>query len=550
MKTRSVLLAAFLCLLCVALGVEAQPEVLDEATYTGPVATGSECITATPLPREISVTSPNGSRLTFTAGLGGTGSYLCLDGTTDATAPTIGGDLTGTPLNGTWIINTLNFGSGGTSVATTEYQFTLGIATGTFQYYRFPPIRDEQYWNAHMGDFTDDATLPDPDVDPEEDPNNARYYRASGPSGDRAPIASTGGNEVTAFDEMNATGSWAFNNTGDDTYTWFVYADGNHTGESDLSTQPTAMQTAPANQGDAFTGTANATFAYNNNAGTSYQFCANNTLGQSCGAVLFAPAGQGSEAPGAPTGPAIGGEDSVLQDFHLTVSHAQCDGDSIAFTVFLDDDVGSMDTMNVTIYDTRDGSVELLIDSASMVSFGETIWLFNRTMVAGTYSAVAFFDETGPISQDRLWAVAFNVPRGSCDPSDNLGAHAATLAAVNNLNLNINGTRIEQIHDNVTAHRLGSIEVNSMDFGTLDFGGFTLLLLYISIAGIALWHGWPLVALAPTIAIPGLWMDGYPITLTGFVFIGLLLWWLQYLSHGGYFTALKDRFQGRNPEEA
>ena len=541
------LLYALLLLTIVTIGatailVEAQPEVLPESTYTGPLATGSECIILD-LAGVIdpTITAPNGSTLRVFGFVDG----VCLNGTvldaTPAGAAVVIGDLTGTPLNGTFTFR--HEGNPGFSTSC-----ILTSTSGWNHVFRDEHQRPNAYsglWNYHLGSHDEGtATCPDPDVDPEEDPDNARYYRPDGPSGDRAPQAFTGNSTVTAFDRMNITGSWVFNATGDDTFTWFQYADGNHTGQPDLSVLPNAQSTPDENQGDAFTGNTSATIAYNNNAGTSYQFCARNSLGSSCGVTLFQPSGQGDAfQPGTPP---VGGQDQVIADFRLSVSHAQCDGDSIAFSLFLNDALGPTDTMNVTIYDTRDGSIELLIDSTQMVEFGETIWLLNRTMVTGTYAALGYLDRGGPIAQDRIWLESFNVPRGSCDPDDLLGQHAATQAAIANLNVNINGTRIEAIAQNLTEHRDASLEVNRMDYGTLEFGPFMVLLLYLLILGVSLWHGWLIVALAPTLAFPGLWMDPYPISFTTFVFLFILTLWLQYLSHGGYFTALKERLRGES----
>lgn len=492
----------------IAWQVSAAPTVADPSTDDYP-AQATDCFTRpsvgyTPPTTTWTVIAPNGSAINFVfPGNSGSQNRICLDGATSG-ATHIQGDLEGTPGNGTWTFRyTQTAAVGSLPTGNLVHLFTLGAKTLEIQ---LPIVAESRtfLWNAHLGSdsYFVSLTANPTNYRPSNDPDNAKYYADANTPG-REPQAFTGNNSLASFNTATVNGSHAFNNTGDDTYTWFQYADGNNTLVADLSSLPNGQTTPKINKGDAFTGSSNATITYNNNAGTTYQHCANNSLGATCGASVFMPAGQGNDLPGAPTGPEIQGQDQIASDFRVTVSHAQCELDAVAFSVFLNDEIGPMDDMNVTIYDTRDGSVQLLIDHTEMVEFGETIWLFNRTLTAGTYAALGYLDRGGPLTQDRLWVQSFNVPRGSCDPSDLIQYHTATQTAIQNLNFNINGTRIEEIQDDLEAHRLGAIEANSMDYNGLTFGQLASIVVLLVMGAYALHQRWTLPTLAATLGILG-----------------------------------------------
>lgn len=88
-----------------------------------------------------------------------------------------------------------------------------------------------------------------------------------------------------------------------------------------------------------------------------------------------------------------------------------------------------------------------------------------------------------------------------------------------------------QILQNITQHRNGTIEVNNMDYGGLEFGAFLIFLFWILITGWAWWNGFTLLGLTGMVGAAAAFFPAPPITFAALVLLALIAYALEYFIH-------------------
>lgn len=368
------------------------------------------------------------------------------------------GDLTGAPADGTWTVQVEGDYSSndGIPAETSQPSALLFVNDRGIRFGVGPPITPltrVQAWNRHItspgttwvepstsGTITA-ATVDAPNEAGDEDPLNARYYQ---PLSGSQPGAATGQFTLSCPASMTVNGAWARGATqAVNTFARFASVPGLEPGATDLRVLPGVTFTTLTDKGSGATGTHSASVAYNNAAGTTYQFMARAgaTGTDVLGAVVAVPPLQCTI-----TNPTIAlAELHDENDFDLTVSQAQCAGDAVSFS--MDIQIGSalvtIADLDVYVQDAATGTTVLQVDDADMLAIGTRVEYFSREFQAGAYSAIAKIDLAGLGTVDLYDSAAFNVPLEDCGPTD-----LTPVLAV----LNQHDANQTLFHDNLTAY--------------------------------------------------------------------------------------------------
>lgn len=317
---------------------------------------------------------------------------------------TVQGDLTGTPLDGTWQVRLVV----GTAVCMAlegkQYQSTIQTTLSPICFYN---------WRHAGATYTSANSCAVPTTI-QENPNEATFFSDQAPQDpDPDPFATLA--TVTCPSSLLMRGDWirGASQVGN-TFVRFVVVEGLETTDGDLRDNLGAEFTALVDDGALSAGQQTETVAYNNAVGNSFQLLARaGATGQEqVSNVFLVPAGQCGITP-----PSLLGFSYDPDEFHITVSQAQCRDDKVAFSI----NVGVTQTLNmVTVFirDTETNVVALQVTTPQMFhvpSSGSTgIYFFNRTLGPGPWVATARGDFGGLGAVDFFDSQAFNVPEGSC----------------------------------------------------------------------------------------------------------------------------------------
>lgn len=464
-----------------------------------------------------------------------------LDGT-QVSGPTgvwlVEGNLHGAAADGTWNIFSTQASSFSQSPPDPPARLQVGTRAIEFRSSITTPNTQNQAWNEHEtaasttwqepstinGAFGAAGDTPNEAV--QEDPNNARFFQDT-PDSPFSAFTLQSSVSCTAVPTMSITGAW-LGATGT-AFSSHIYRDANFLGTADLRSVAGATTTAEENEGAVAAGTDTETnIPYNNAAGTSYQFRIRTTAdGETLGVVLYAPPLQCT--PGAPTSAL-----SFVNAVFLTASQAQCANDPVSFSIDSDLTVAvGLNDLDLVIYDAQTGTLLQNYDETQMFNVqANQVHFMADVFLPGAYIAEVIADVGGVGAVDLFDSVAFNVPVGDCiwHEPDLTGIYLAlgllegnltdilnaiTEQGINitnlietleivfqcsaNCTINANLTTLQQILENVTNHRTGSIEIMSVDFEGYSFGELSVLLLFIAIF---LWGGYTrqlMVALAGVI---------------------------------------------------
>lgn len=110
--------------------------------------------------------------------------------------------------------------------------------------------------------------------------------------------------------------------------------------------------------------------------------------------------------------PTLTGLDFDPDDFDIYVSHAQCTGDKVSFSVA--NDQGTITDLDVYIIDGETNVVIEQVDDSQMFNLNSKAFHFNRTYPSGPYFLLAVADVMAVLSPDVFSIESFNVPVGSC----------------------------------------------------------------------------------------------------------------------------------------
>ena len=498
---------------------------------------------------ELQITSPDGKTMNvlLVSTSGSLASIpeqnIMLDGTGGGSESTVSGDLSGASADGTWTI-TSNYAGGSVNI-----RISLTVQGKTIEYgYNQQAQTLNQLWNWHQTDATwrEPSTDPPPfgttaqdplDEGPEEDPEFARYYAGeeseNAPEGN--PVGFTADSTVDCPDQLDIRGAWArgATQTGN-TYGYFRHAAG---------LQPTAASltssTTLTDFGLGFNGTHNATIPYDNLNGNSYQFIVRNgTEGQDQpGQILYAPPQQCNQPLPDFSAPRM--DDSA---FKILVTQGQCSIDNTTFSVMTD----------TAIIDDEDLQ-SFLIDANSMVVVEN--WTRNdytpgpaseyffktRSIPPGDYVWIAFADLTGNPLVDYKDHATFNVKQGPCTDTVNE-------IVFENVTVPLNIAILSQILNVTTDTNDGALLVNNMDFETLSFDGFLIMLLLMIIFAICLWHGFTFPMLVSGIGIAMTFMENPPVGFVGIVYLLVIAGMMEYFIGG--LEGIRKRFRsGKHDSE-
>lgn len=343
-----------------------------------------------------------------------------------------GSELVGVPGDGTWTITLVGTGSalgGGIGLYQSSDSATdlvdrpaVTLSVGGKAIHFAAGGSETQYWNQHItgaGQTWTEPSHPGTEADPideapDEDPNNAIFFQDAAES----PFtAYTLHFNVTcaAVPTMTINGAW-LGGVGT-IFSQHFSRDGEFVGTTDLRSIFGTTITTEENEGAAASGTDTETVAYNNVAGTSYQFKVRNSTNEALGVVAFAPPNQCT--PTAPGG-------SVLYvrsiGLGLSVSQAQCAFDSVSVTVAVDETaLLTLADLQVTIFNAGNGTELATFDDAQMhTQNAGQVYYFATVLPPGAYMVIAQADIAGIGAVDFYDAVSVNVPRGSCvdSPTD------------------------------------------------------------------------------------------------------------------------------------
>lgn len=484
----------------------------------------------------------------------------------------VGTDFTNAPADGTWTIDfsiPANYdcasSTGFVLLSVQGRSIEFGVR-GNFPVGTLPGSTStwHQTWNWHQGSWVEPSTRPTytpGDLDPpdeavQEDPNEARFFSGTGSSYEAFTLDNTVA--CSASPTMSVNGAWV-GATGT-VFSRFTYRDGDFTGAPDLRLIPGAAQTAEENEGATAGGTDTKTVAYNNAAGTSYQFLVRDGSDQErLGETVFAQPMQCTVAP-----PTTAGATND-HEFQVRVSQAQCRDDEVSFTVLVDNDVSAGEDMDVTVVRVDSNTPVLTWDDSVFFATTELRIFYKAEVFApGPYLAVGTTDQQGILNPDFFDAHPFNVPEGPCtdtptdlspvltavanvdadlavhhenmtDYLDHINQHlhdldgdlnatrGEILDAIEALNLTIqvsfdcvvgneteplNGTACEQILQEIREHRDGSLEVNGVDFDGLTFGELIVIALWLIAFLWSLTKGKLLMAVVSTIGVASVLIPG------------------------------------------
>lgn len=439
--------------------VNAEPQVLPLSTatvfvsVTDTISFGGGLVSAQYIGAEISVTAPDGESIVFRKGSVTAESPITwsLFGIPNSQNgwQVVRGNLSGSPVSGTWTMTFSGpgfaaggsyFDNGGNSPGPT---LRVGGKAIHFGVQGAAPQTTTQFWNWHI---TPNATTwNEPSTitvcslpcaadtlneAPDEDPNFAIYYQSPpGTPETPAPFtAVTGGYTApmncAGFANTTVTGIW-FNGVNNISTRFFSRA-GNFLGTNDLRSIPDYISTTPIAQGNVSNGTTNASIAYNNVVGTSYQFMANNSTTEALGSVQWVPNGACTNSlPQFDVNTTLDYNNNVL---HATASQAQCREDPVVLSVMMQDTPAGLQehVLHVYVFDSGAGGFNLPPDPIEVAYFNTTT--MHRTGPAsqahshyvefvfapGGYEMFALVDYTGVGAQDYADSFAFNVPVGTC----------------------------------------------------------------------------------------------------------------------------------------
>lgn len=549
--------------------VEAAPQVLPVADSLVDVDGSVDTLrwqgsAAVAVGSTFTLTGPDGSTMSFTrTGAASDSTQVWfLNGSQSSTGTewTSTGSLDGVPADGTWTISldgplypTANSPTVGVTLAVGGEQILFGVSGSS-------PQTTNQFWNWRIGTLTElnslNCAVPcnDPQADyPGEDPNNAVFFQDAAES----PFtAHTLHFNVTcaAVPTMTINGAW-LGGVGT-IFSQHFTRDGNFVGTADLRSIFGTTITTEENEGSLTNGTDTETVAYNNAAGTSYQFKVRNSTDEALGFVAFAPPGQCT--PAAPGGSVLYVRSIGLS---LSASQAQCAFDEISFSTTVDvTALLTLADLQVTIFDASNGTELVTFDDAQMFTQNAgQVYYFATVLAPGSYMAIAQADIVGIGAVDFYDAAAVNVPRGPCTdtPTDLspvlLAIDSSTtilqgnisnvnqtvlsiLTAIANHDLNttfqylllnqsllnlttlieglnltvdcsggcnftLNETLLSQIFNNLTDHRNGTLELMNMDFDGLTFPELTLYFVWLFVLIWSLRNAKLMCAVAATIGV-------------------------------------------------
>lgn len=469
--------------------------------------------------RAMVITAPDGDQLTFTpngviqpgSGMTTTASWY-LDGTPRSGSTqfwTVTGNLHGTPADGTWVINYEQPVGGLCDTNAVPPTCTLSIQGQSIVFYQ-PVTTTHQFWNWHQGSWTEPAkglASPDPDDEAaQEDPNNAKFFSETGQEYTAYTlnfVVSCG-----ATPTMSITGAWL--GASGTAFSSHIYRDGQFLGTTDLRSVAGATTTTEEDEGATAAGTDTETnIPYNNAAGTSYQFRIRTAAqGEALGVVAYAA--PLACTPASP--PALISHQNMV---FLSVSQAQCANDAVSFSIDVDLTAAvGLNDLDLVIHDAQTGTLLANYDDAQMFNAqAGQIYYMADVFLPGAYMAHSHADVGGVGAVDLFDSVAFNVPVGDCiwHEPDLSGVYLALSLMEGNLTeilanleeilntldivfdcaanctINANLTTLQQILENVTQHRDGSIEIMTENFEGYTFGELTILFFFLAMF---LWGGY------------------------------------------------------------
>lgn len=502
-----------------------------------------------------SLTSPDGSSISFVQNsMSPTGPVsFYLDGSLKSGSGWISsGNIDGASVNGTWTIrtqagyNSNDFQGGANSPGPTLY---LNGKSAHFGTSTINPQTWLQTWNWHetVTSWVEASTIPgDPSlvVDPideadDEDPDLARYFAGPGtPQGiGNTPIALTGGFTVNCGAlTASVDGAWFRGATqSGPTHAFFTYVNNFQVAATDLTTVPGSATTSNTNKGSGTNGTHTATIPYSNLLGTSYQFSARAGSSGSAqdGLAFYIPSNLCDT-----TIPNLSGLDRNQNDFQVKVSQGQCSIDNTTINFMVDQNLMSAD---IYITNAETGLVVQSYDE-SMFFTGpaQMNWFGSFYIPPGDWVAIGIADIQGALSPDKFDSVPFNVKEASCKDEP-------VTIDIGNITIELTDALILQLINETTEHRHNSLELNGLDFETLGFDGFLIMLSLAAVFAFAVWHGYTFLVLVSGLGIASRFIPGQPLDYTAVVFLILIAFFLEYFIGG--FSGLRKRFRRDHDED-
>lgn len=340
--------------------------------------------------------------------------------------------LVGAAVNGTWSFEMTGQSWNGSSSSATRpgVQMSIQGKNAYFGFSRSDLVSGAgvpQLWNWHITEtvWEEPSTSPDlpglgemdpPDEAPDEDPNEARFFvdLAEPPPTDDtqglgAPIPVSATSTVDCPNMADLEGTWVRGLVQtENTFARFAYADG----ITPVLSNP--QFTAWADVGGGSFGTHVETVLYNNAVGLSFSLQVRNGTGGTPqeGTVFFAAPMQCDIEP-----PDIDQIRLRLDDFHFTVSQAQCMGDATSFSII--EDLPSTILFGdpvLTVYPATSTTPVLQVPIGGWTTPADGIWQTEALLPPGAYNAIGTSANLlGLVS--LLDAHAFNVPEGACTDS-------------------------------------------------------------------------------------------------------------------------------------
>lgn len=410
------------------------------------------------------------------------------------------GSLIGHPVDGTWKIQSvIQFETPGDPdvcgrVGGKTFELVHGGESGLC------------YFNWHLAPtvLSEYSCRPDNPTPPTYgNPNDFRFFRddSQDPStGQTGPLAVTTNSTASCPILLFVSGAFAqaVNNTTlqppSNIWSWFAWVDGPQT-TTDLRTVLGAQELSKVNHGLAINGTSNRTTTYNNAAGTSYQFFANNSYGEAQGAVLYAPPLQCVQ----PDVPSTSNLEHDNNAFEVSASQAQCRGDRVDFTATMQDNPSGLQEhlTEIFIIDALTNDTVLTFNTSTMYRTGPSTIAhshFNSTtLLPGPYVLVGIADYTGIGAVDYIDSEAFNVPSGDCFTTGDL---ATIINSIDDININVNTSINETVLGDL-------VEATGMQFGGMDTNSSWTVLLFAIVFAIGIYRGWWMIAGTGLIATIG-----------------------------------------------
>lgn len=469
-------------------------------------------------PETGTLTAPDGQTLRFEA----TSPNILeirLDGVLISGDADITGSIVDAPLDGTWAI--YYPAPSGPNVLPGRQLTSLQDSGGSI-YWQTRSNYVPEFWNGHLGNFTDDAPFRGNEANPNEAGESPEYFRfylddLAVPSvPDSNPRGFTSDSTVTCPGDLDVRGAWAKGLTqSENTFGRFWFIDGFQPASTDLSLLPVASSSTITDLGAGANGTHNATGFYNGVAGTSYQFeVRNGTTGDwQKGLTLFAPPLQCTEVD-LPDLSSLEHDEGALQ---IQTTDGACKDQRIVLNVMLDKPLLGGEMFDVFIANASSGLVLAQFSNSNFnVDPGDVNWFNSFAFPTGEYVAIVLADLQGTPAYDHFDSYPVSVSPEAC------------VLTFSDQSLELTVELLQQIIADSNATAEGALLVNSMDFATIGFDGFLLLLLFAAFMAWSLWNNWIVPGLMGLIGALGLFYESFPISSVAAIFLCLLSLWLQW----------------------